>query len=401
MKLRSKEPYWLLKNGLVHSYPSLSKNLNCNILIIGGGITGALMAYQLSKEGYSTVLLDKRDIGAGSTSATTAMIQYEIDEPLHTLIKKVGKEAAVDSYKAGVKAMDTLQEMVQTVKSSCSFQRKQSLYVSSSPDDNGWLQDEFYCRKEHGLDVSWLDHVQLQNEFGVVGCGAILSEAAASLDAYRFTHELIDFSVKNLSLKVFDHTEIVTIDYQPKGCIAHTDSGFQIECRHIVHASGYESKEFLKNKKVKLLSTYAFVSERLDALPSLLEKAILWNTEDPYLYFRGTADNRILVGGADEDFKNPLKRDALIDKKESFLLEKFSELVPNINIIPDFAWAGTFGKTPDGLPYIGAHPDFPNSFFVLGYGGNGITFSVMGMQMISDALAGKQNKFLEYFKFDR
>src|SRR5688572_22297364 len=102
MKLRSKETYWLLKNGLIASYPSLQKNISCEVLIIGGGITGSLMAYQLSQEGYKTVLIDKRDIAMGSTCATTAMLQYEIDEPMYSLIAKVGENAAVDSYREGV-----------------------------------------------------------------------------------------------------------------------------------------------------------------------------------------------------------------------------------------------------------------------------------------------------------
>ena len=84
MKLRSKEPYWLLKNGILQSYPTLRRNLNCEILIVGGGITGALVAFQLSKEGHDTALIDRRDILLGSTSATTSMLQYEINEPLYS-----------------------------------------------------------------------------------------------------------------------------------------------------------------------------------------------------------------------------------------------------------------------------------------------------------------------------
>jgi glycine/D-amino acid oxidase-like deaminating enzyme len=107
------------------------------------------------------------------------------------------------------------------------------------------------------------------------------------------------------------------------------------------------------------------------------------------------------VGGADDSFKNPSRRDARIAQKERSLWKKVVSLMPNLKVIPDHAWAGTFGVTPDSLPYIGRHPNFPNSFFVLGFGGNGITFSVLGMEMITDALAKRPNKFLEYFKFDR
>src|SRR5687768_3578663 len=98
MKLRSKEPYWLLKNGILQSFPTLHRNLNCEILIVGGGITGSLMAFQLSKEGYDTVLIDRRDVSLGSTSATTSMLQYEVDTPLYHLIQKVGEVTAVHCY---------------------------------------------------------------------------------------------------------------------------------------------------------------------------------------------------------------------------------------------------------------------------------------------------------------
>ena len=86
MDLRSGHPFWLLKNGLLADYPSLKHDESCEVAIIGGGITGALVAYYLTKEGVETVLVDKRDIGAGSTAASTALLQYEIDTELHDLI---------------------------------------------------------------------------------------------------------------------------------------------------------------------------------------------------------------------------------------------------------------------------------------------------------------------------
>lgn len=401
MKLRSKETYWLLTNGLINTYPSLQRNINCDVLIIGGGITGALMAYQLSVEGYKTVVVDKRDIALGSTSATTAMIQYEIDEPLYSLVKKVGASAGIDSYQEGVSAIDKLEKIIKTIKADCGFERKKSLFIASSSSDSKWLQEEYACRKANDLDVSWISQIQLKSKFGVIGEGAIQSAAGASLDAYRLTHALLSYSANHFGLKVYDHTEVESIKYSNQSCIALTDDKHTVNCKYIVHASGYESQSTIKSKIVKLISTYALVSEPLAKLPLVLQNNLLWNTDDPYLYLRSTKDNRILVGGGDENFKNPLRRDSLIDKKEKILLEKASTLLPLLKLIPDFTWAGTFGVTKDSLPYIGAHSDFPNSYFILGFGGNGITFSVMGMSIISDALSGKHNRFLEYYKFNR
>jgi len=116
---------------------------------------------------------------------------------------------------------------------------------------------------------------------------------------------------------------------------------------------------------------------------------------------RATTDCRLLIGGVDEPFTNPETRDGIIDRKEEELMKLFRTAMPDMSITPDFTWSGTFGITKDSMPYIGTHPEHDSSFFVLGYGGNGITFSLMAMEMLSDALAGKENRFCNYFKFNR
>lgn len=401
MKLRSKETFWLLKNGLVNTYPSLQKNITCDVLVIGGGITGSLMAYQFSQEGYQTVLIDKRDVAMGSTSATTAMLQYEIDEPLYKLIDKVGEAAAVESYRAGVTAIDSIGKITQEINSPCGFKKKSSLYFAESEKDRDWLEKEFNCRKGYDFEVLWITSAQLKDRFGIYGEGAILSEAGASLDAYMLAHSLLEYSVGHYGLEVYDHTHAKTVEYQHDNNIVITENDRAIRCRWIIYASGYETQQMLKDKIVNLNSTYALVSEPLPEIPPSLEQTIFWNTESPYLYFRTTSDNRILAGGGDERFKNASRRDSLIDKKENFLVEKMKKIIPNLTLTPDFTWAGTFGVTKDSLPYIGPHPDYPNSYFILGFGGNGITFSIMGMKILSDALRGQPNRFLEYYRFGR
>ncbi|SEA36257.1 FAD dependent oxidoreductase [Arachidicoccus rhizosphaerae] len=98
MKLKSSEPFWLVKNGLLTTYPSLREDKKVDILIVGGGITGCLIAHQCIVQGYQTILIDKLEVANGSTSATTAMLQYEIDIPLHKLIDQIGEKGATASY---------------------------------------------------------------------------------------------------------------------------------------------------------------------------------------------------------------------------------------------------------------------------------------------------------------
>src|SRR5215207_5268316 len=101
MKLSSGYPYSLIKNGLPYFYPKLDKNIKTGVLILGGGISGALTAHYLVREGIDCTVIDARTIGLGSTCASSSLLQYEIDTPLHQLIKMVGAKAAVRSYKLG------------------------------------------------------------------------------------------------------------------------------------------------------------------------------------------------------------------------------------------------------------------------------------------------------------
>lgn len=401
MDLKSSEPFWLVKNGLMNSFPSLREDIECEVLIVGGGITGALIAQQCVSDGYDTVLIDKREIGNGSSSATTSMLQYEIDVPLYRLIEQIGETKAKASYRACSAAIDTLEKITTQIKSNAGFKRKQSLYFASRKKDVPVLQRELEARRDAGFDVQWLSEMEIKERFDIDRAyGGILSRQGASVDAFCFLHELLQYNKKK-GLRVFDKSALVKVI--PKGRTNHCtlDTGAVIKAKKIVYCIGYESQTMIKEKFVDLLSTYAMVSEITPTGVSKLKDILIWNTSTPYLYMRTTDDGRILIGGEDEEFKDAVKRDSLLQQKEIKLNRAFEKLFPTLSFIPDFSWAGTFGETKDGLPYIGMHKDFKDAYFVLGFGGNGITFSVIGMEMTADWLNRKKHPLTDVFAFGR
>jgi len=401
MDLKSNEPFWLLKNGLVASYPSLKNDEECDVLIIGGGITGSLIAHQMIKDGYQTILIDKREVCNGSTSATTSMLQYEIDVPLYKLIEMIGEKGAVESYKACSKSIDQIAKLTKEIKSRSGFKRKQSLYFASKKKDAVWLEKEYEARKKAGFDVAWLGTEEIEEKFSFQNTyGGILSKQGASIDAFKFAHELLRFNV-NKGLKVFDKTEMKSVKYLRDHNLALTTDGFNIKAKKIIYCIGYESKMLIKENFVNLKSTYAIVSEIDKDKFKNIEHTLVWNTDDPYIYMRSTDDERLLIGGGDEDFYDPEKRDSVLDKKEKEIRRHLKRIQPDYHFYTDFVWAGTFGETKDGLPYISTHENFKNSYFVLGFGGNGITFSVTGMEMASAFMKNETHKLSEYFKFGR
>ncbi|MFC4687629.1 NAD(P)/FAD-dependent oxidoreductase [Epilithonimonas pallida] len=401
MKLKSPEPFWLVKDGLKHSYPSLREDIETEILIIGGGITGSLLAHQMIKDGYKTVLVDRREIGNGSTSATTSMLQYEIDVALFKLSEMIGQEGAEKAYWACYDSIDDLQKIAKEVKSDCGFKKKKSLYFAALKKDVPLLKKEFEARKTAKFPVKWLSEEEIKKQFKIENTfGGILSEQGGSIDAFCLAHDILHYNYKK-GLQIFDKTNIIKLDYKKNGVMATTDYGNTIKAKKVIFCNGFESTEIIKDKFVNLLSTYAIVGEQYEKDHKELNDLLVWNTANPYIYMRTTDDNRILIGGEDEKFVNAKKRDSLLHEKENKLVKKLDKYLPGNNFRTDFVWAGTFGETKDGLPYIGEHPNFPSAYFVLGFGGNGITFSVIGMAMASDFLKGKKHELTKYFRFRR
>ncbi|MCT4297660.1 FAD-binding oxidoreductase [Elizabethkingia anophelis] len=401
MDLKSNEPFWLIKNGLIQSFPSLMENKTCDVLIVGGGITGSLIAHQCIKDGYNTILIDKREIANGSTSATTSMLQYEIDIPLYKLSEMIGDEGAIASYKACSDSIDTIEDIVKKIHARAGYKKKKSLYFAARKKDVQWLQKEFEARKNAGFNVKWLSADSILKQYGIEKTyGGILSAQGASVDAFMLVHKILAYNQKK-GLQIYDRTELKEVKSGKTFNEVTLNTEAIIKAKKIIYCTGYESTNMIKENFVKLISTYAIVSEAKPEKYKKFNNLLVWNTEDPYIYLRTTDDGRILIGGEDEAFRDPEKRDSLITDKEQKLLHSFQKYLPLTEFQSDFAWAGTFGTTKDGLPYIGEHKDFLNTYFVLGFGGNGITFSVVGMEMVSSWLKEEKHKLTEWFRFHR
>lgn len=400
MDLKSGYPFWLIKYGLPFNYGDLQQNLNTEVVIMGAGISGALTAFYLVKAGVSCIVIDTRPIGLGSTCASTSLLQYEIDVPLCELKKTIGLENAVTAYKLGVEAIDSLQQIVNEIGYG-DFETKKSLYYAAKKKDDSFIKEEYQIRKENGLDVTLLSAADIDSMFHFKSTSGILSGKAAQTNAYCFTHALHQFNIKN-GCKVYERTEATEIIHNEKDVQLTTKNGYKLGCKKLVYATGYEAVNYVDRKIVKLNSTFAICSEPMqpDQIPGIWE-ALIWNTADPYLYMRTTIDNRIILGGRDEKFYNPVKRDKLLQKKQAQLEEDFLKLFPSAKFETAFSWTGTFGTTEDGLPFIGEYKKLPNSYFALGFGGNGITFSLMAAKYISETYVDANKKIPAIFSFER
>lgn len=379
----------------------LRADTRCDVLVVGAGITGALMAVELARAGLGVVVVDRRRVAAGSTSASTALIQYEIDTPLVELTELLGAAHAEGAYRASRRAIDGLAELIATLDDPSECTRRRSLFLATEPEDVDLLRREHNARAKIGIDVEYLDEQTLRQVFNISRPGALLCDVAYELNPVRVTNALFRHA-KTLGARIYEQTELELEPYTGSMHRARTTAGHVIRAEHVVLASGYETPEqFMAVRSLTTLkSTYAIAGtpSQSGLWPG---NVLVWESGDPYTYMRTTNDGRVIIGGEDNELVDPDERDALIATNTDRLVKKAARLVEGLDITPAFAWAGTFAQTDDSLPLIGALGQWPAVHFALGYGGNGISFSYIAAQIIRDAITHRPSTDAQYFSFEQ
>lgn len=403
MDLLSCCPFWPIKDGLPASYPPLERDVACDVAVVGAGITGALVAWHLAEAGIDTVVLDRREAAHGSTAGSTALLQYEIDTPLWKLEQQLDPTRARRAYHDCLGAVQRIGRLAKKLRIDCGLEAKGSLLLARNRVHVGALRREFAARQAAGFDVEWWSRGELTRRCSLPQPAALLSRRpqAAQVDAYALAYGLLA-AAKAKGAAVHDRTAVVRHRTSARGVELTTERGVRVRARWLVVASGYEVDRFLPARVMDLHSTYALASEPIAAFPGWPEdQPVIWETGDPYLYLRTTADCRVIMGGYDDPFRDPRARDRVLGAKVLALRRRFGQLFPRIRLEVATAWAGTFGKTTDGLPFIGEHPASPRTWFALGYGGNGITYSLLAAELFRERLTEGTKRDSDLYGFAR
>jgi glycine/D-amino acid oxidase-like deaminating enzyme len=397
--LRTGRSVWEGRRAANVRHAMLAKNIETDVLIIGAGITGAMIADALTQAGLGVVVADRRhDPVKGSTIASTALVQYEIDTPLCLLTRKVGKADAVRAWRRSRLAVEALAVRLHEL-SVPDVVRRDGLYLAGDVLDAEGLAREHAARQAAGLADRLLTRKELKDRFGLSRAAALLGFGNLVIDPRKTAHALLASAVKN-GARVMAPVRIEDVQCHSRSATAVTDTGHAIRCRYLVMATGYEFPNSVPARGHKIISTYAIatVKQRKRLWP---EQCTIWEASDPYLYLRTTPEGRIICGGEDEEFADDEKRDALLARKTQTLQRKLGKLLPGVSTTIDFAWAGSFGQSATGLPSIGPIPRMAHCFAALGYGGNGITYSRIAADIITGALTGNPDIDADLYDFSR
>ncbi|WP_026692420.1 NAD(P)/FAD-dependent oxidoreductase [Peribacillus kribbensis] len=369
-----------------------------DVVIVGGGMSGSLAAYTLSAEGLKIAVIDKGKIGQGSTLANTGLLQFSSDIMLHELIEQIGAEKAVRFYKTCRDAIDELEKAASSLSISSDFKRRDSLYFASKEAHAEKIQKEYRTLVKYGFKTEYLSPSDILSRYSFSKPAALLTHGDAEINPYKFIRGILQ-DISRKGVQVFENTEMTEIEESNDFVKIHTSAGV-IHSSNIIIATGYEPPFLLSGAKANLNRSYAIATEPVKDLMDWNNRELIWETARPYLYMRTTADGRIIAGGLDEEEPSTPSTDWIKNRAER-LQKEIQNLFPALKVKTAYAWGAVFGESLDNLPYAGKHPSKDHIYYLLGYGGNGTIYSMLGSQIIRDLILNRKNKNTEILRLDR
>jgi len=395
--LREGRSVWQGRRGPIVPHAALARNISTDVLVVGAGITGAVIADELAAGGMTVAVVDKRGLARGSTMASTALVQYEIDTPLIRLASRIGKKNAVRAWRRSRLAVNALSARLGELQVA-DVARRNSLYLAGDMLDPEELAAEHAARRSAGLPSRYLRRKELRDQFGIRRAAALMGYGNLVIDPRKSALAFLKAAVGN-GARVYAPAEIMSVTPRRDGVTAVAANGCAIHCRKLVFATGYEVPDGVPCNQHKITSTWAIataIQKRRRLWPG---ECCIWEASDPYLYVRTTTEGRVVCGGEDAEFSDERRRNALIPAKTGSLQRKLGRLFPEIDPEAEYAWAGTFGETTTGLPIIGIIPGMPNCWAALGDGGNGTSYAMIAADVIVAAIVGRQDADADLYAF--
>jgi len=375
-------------------FPKVADDINVDVVVVGGGITGITAALLLKKAGQKVALLERDRCAHVDTGHTTAHLTYMTDTRISELVKTFGKDHAQAAWDAGRAAMQQIQSLVDEDKIDCDYSVVPGYLHAPWKDipkgEKDRLREDAELAAELGFDATYVESVPLAKRPGIRFANQ------AKFHPLRYLAGLLP-QIPGGGSHVFEHSEVTEFETDPLSVKANDRT---IRCKYIVlatHVPLMGNKGLLGatlfQTKLASYSSYAIGAK----LPKgTAPEAIFSDTSQPYYYLRFdrlARNDYAILGGEDHKTGQENDADACYVRLEKLL----KSILPDADV--DSRWTGQVVETPDGLPYIGEAVE--HQFVATGFAGNGMTFGTLGGMMAADAALGRKNPWQDLFDVNR
>lgn len=364
---------------------ALADDCSADVVVIGSGIAGLSIAYELSNLGENVLVLDRGEIGGGMTSRTSAHLTTNIDDLFQELIRMRGETEARSYYLARVAAVDRIEEIQATERISCDFARVDGYLFPAKSGDEKTLEAELdACRRIRFRGVKWAD-----TPIPDAGVGrSLVFRDQARFHPRKYLAGLVR-AIERSGGSLYSNTAVASVEDSTEGVAVKTAAGNTVRARAAVIATNSPITNWLAvHSKQAPYRTYVIAGKMpRHAVPD----ALYWDTLDPYHYVRlqpaaGKSD-WLLVGGEDHKTGSADDIETRLKKLEAWA----RSFVPALEEI-EYRWSGQVLDPVDYLPYIGLNPGNASVFVHTGDSGEGLTNGVIGSLVLRDLIRAKKNR---------
>jgi glycine/D-amino acid oxidase-like deaminating enzyme/nitrite reductase/ring-hydroxylating ferredoxin subunit len=377
-------PLWIATSPAT-SFPRLDRDLEVDVAIAGGGITGITAAMLLARAGMRVVILEKDRIAGGETGHTTAHLTEVLDASAEAILRHFGTETTRLVFSSTRQALERIARFIQESQIDCRFRRVPAYWYTEHQSEVETLENEAAASQRLGIDCELTREVPLP----FPAQAAVLYRNQAQFHPREYLLALAR-ELQGDGCLIFEETQVSNVeDGEP--CRVDTVSG-TVRCRAVIVATNVPvNNRLFIHTKIAAYRSYAIASP-LES-PAKVD-GLFWDTEDPYHYTRtqSTADGTFLVIGG-EDHKTGQEDDT---EKPYRKLVDYARSRFGIRSVA-YRWSGQIIEPVDGLPYIGRNSLSRNVYIATGYSGQGMTNGTLAGMILSDLVLGRENRYAEIY----
>lgn len=389
------KPYFADSENKIKQYPYLNENQNCDILVIGGGIDGAILNYYLSQK-YDVMLVDKGRFAKTCTSCATALCEYQLDDYAEDLKTYLTENEIALIYKKGLESIKKFSEFIKKYGNHCMFTQSPSFIYSDNKKGGKKIEIEYNFRKKYNFDCELFEETNNPFPFKITK-GLFCKDGGCSFNPYLMAKQLIENSSNQN--KIYENTDVSSINRRDDYYMVETNYGDKIRCNKIVLATGFNWEIIEKTDLCDRFVTYTIVTKPIPII--FYKNAMIEDDNEPYHYFRILPDNRIIFGGEDVKWNDKIEEDKS-EKKYAKLENDLKELLPDYSdkIEIEYKFCGCFGSTNNNLGII-SETEKKNIFYFFSCGANGIINANFGVELLIDIMNDKENPLKDMFSIYR
>lgn len=371
--------------------PPLAENMHAHTCIVGAGIAGLTVAYELAREGKSVVVIDDGPVGGGETGRTTAHISNALDDRYFEIERMFGEDGAKQAAASHTAAIDRVEEIVLRERIDCEFRRLNGFLFNSPGFPYEYLEQELDAARRAGINVEMVKRAPFPHHFE--SGPALVFPNQATLHPLQYLKGLAE-AVERYGGRIYNQTHAESIEGGENARVK-VRGGFTINAEDVVVATNTPVNDWVK-MHTKQAPYRTYVIGALIPRGSVPD-VLFWDTEDPYHYVRTAALSErhdvLIVGGEDHKTGQAHDTEARFDHLEDWARLRF----PMIEFV-EFRWSGQVIEPVDAMGFIGRNPgDAPNVYIATGDSGNGMTHGTIAGILIPDLIQGRENRWVKLY----